>query len=146
MGEGEVRGEEGERAAFNIILGSGFNSVCVPVPIYCYLSGRQAAFHSCVITPQGGDQKYARQRNAPLCTLPGKATTFVGLQRRGREERSSGANKSTGAWSFYRFSGSEKKTLPPQCYQNTVTAIWRIKLFITSSYISGTSGATVCRI
>lgn len=112
MGEGEVRGEEGERAAFNIILGSGFNSVCVPVPIYCYLSGRQAAFHSCVITPQGGDQKYARQRNAPLCTLPGKATTFVGCND-GDERRGAPAQtRAQARGAFIDFQGRRKRRFP----------------------------------
>lgn len=112
VGEAEVRGEEGERAAFNIILGSGFNSVCVPVPIYCYLSGRQAAFHSCVITPQGGDQKYARQRNAPLCTLPGKATTFVGCSD-GDERRGAPAQtRAQARGAFIDFQGRRKRRFP----------------------------------
>lgn len=32
VGEGEVRGEEGERAAFNIILGSGLIRFVFPFP------------------------------------------------------------------------------------------------------------------
>lgn len=60
-------------AAFNIILGSNLIrfvfSYLVHVSIYCYLSARAAAFYSCVIMPQGGDQKYAWQCNAPLCML-----------------------------------------------------------------------------
>lgn len=70
-------GQRGEREQLLILYYSWlwFNSVCVPVPIYCYLSGRQASFHSCVITPQGGDQKYARQRKVQVCTLPEKSAS-----------------------------------------------------------------------
>lgn len=73
-GEAEAGGEgRGWRTAFNIILGSNLIrfvfSYLVHVSIYCYLSARAAAFYSCVIMPQGGDQKYARQCNAPLCIL-----------------------------------------------------------------------------
>lgn len=150
-GEGEAEAWGG-RTAFNIILASNLIrfvfSYLAHVSIYCYLSARAAAFYSCVIMPQGGDQKYARQCNAPLCmrlwsceysSRRGRATIQnFGLKKKARVQTRQ---------AFHILCWIKTFFFPPPCVgcQNTATTIRRINWFNILSYISGTAAA-MCSI